>query len=211
MAVAEAQDVTQVFLNYRSADEPLGVGMLDQILSDKFGPSSVFFASKSIELGALWEPEMFTAVRESVAVLVIMGRFWLTATDEEGVRLLDKEEDFVRREILLAMAEGKPVIPVRLGVPNLRAADLPDELASLAARQSISIQHRSTGPDIDRLVAKLREQIPELRPVQGSTPRADTARPGAGSNHAGINNGSMTIINANQFRVRTFNAGSPSD
>lgn len=168
--------MTQVFLNYRVADKPLGVGMLDQILSEKFGSSAVFFASKSIELGARWEPEMFNAVRESVAVLVIMGRCWLTAVDDDGVRLLDKEDDFVRREILLAMQEHKKVIPVLLGTPRPRRAELPEALRPLAERQSISIAYRSTGPDIDRLVAKLRELIPELRRTHESShagPRLD--------------------------------------
>lgn len=171
--------MTQVFLNYRVADEPVGAGMLDQILSKKFGSSAVFFASKSIELGALWEPEMFNAVRESVAVLVIMGRFWLTAADEHGVRLLDKEDDFVRREILLGMQENKKVIPILLGTPRPKRAELPDALRPLAERQSISIAYRSASLDIDRLVAKLREQIPELRkPSNASEFRAHTANVG---------------------------------
>ncbi len=155
--------MTQVFLNYRTVDEPLGAGMLDRILSERFGLSAVFFASRSIELGARWEQEMGNAVRESVAVLVVMGRFWLTATDENGVRLIDKEDDFVRREILLAIEEQKKIIPVLLGTPRPKRAVLPEALRPLALRQSISIAYRSTGPDIDRLVAKLREQIPELR------------------------------------------------
>jgi hypothetical protein len=163
--------VTQVFLNYRAADEPLGVGVLDQTLSEKFGSSAVFFASRSIELGARWEPEMFSAVRESVALLVVMGRCWLTATDDDGDRLIDKDDDFVRREILLGMQEHKKVIPVLLGTPRPRRAELPDALRPLAERQSISIAYRSTGPDIDRLVTKLREQIPELRRTQEPTRR----------------------------------------
>lgn len=199
--------MTQVFLNYRTVDEPLGAGMLDRILSEKFGSSAVFFASKSIELGELWEPEMFNAVRESVAVLVIMGRFWLTATDDEGVRLIDKEDDFVRREILLGIEADKKVIPVLLGTPRPKRADLPEALRPLAERQSISIAYRSTGPDIDRLVAKLREQIPQLRKPERNKPKPGP--PGSvvkAGNYARVNNGSMTNINAHNF-----NAGQPFD
>ena len=199
--------MTQVFLNYRTVDEPLGAGMLDQILSQKFGSSAVFFASKSIELGARWEPEMFNAVRESVAVLVIMGRFCLTATDENGVRLIDKEDDFVRREILLGIEEQKKIIPVLLGTPRPKRADLPEALRPLALRQSISIAYRSTGPDIDRLVAKLREQIPELRKPERKKSKPEPHLPAANiGNYARTNNGSMTNINAH-----TFNAGPQSD
>ncbi len=204
--------MTQVFLNYRSADEAASVGMLDQILSEKFGSSAVFFASKSIELGSLWEPEMFNAVRESDALLVVMGRFWLSAADEDGVRLIDKEDDFVRREILLGMQEDKKIIPVLLGTPRPKRADLPEALRPLAERQSISIAYRSTGLDIDRLVTKLREQIPQLREAAKKKPKATAHQPGTNmSNYTRVNNGTQTNINAHQFRVRTFNAGSQSD
>jgi hypothetical protein len=192
--------VTQVFLNYRAADEPFSVGMLDQILSKEFGSSAVFFASKSIELGSLWEPEMFTAVEKSVAVLVVIGRFWLTATDDDGVLLLGKEDDFVRREILLGMQTGKKVIPVLLGTRRPKRGELPEALRPLAERQSISIAYRSTGLDIGRLVTKLREEIPELRKL-GSSP---DALPGPGNTTKFVQNGDGHQQNYHAHEIGTI-------
>jgi hypothetical protein len=154
--------VTQVFLNYRRADEPFGVAMLDRELSARFGSEAVFFASKSIQLGADWEEEMFAAVERSTALLAIMGRRWLDDADDAGRRRIDDEKDFVRREILLALELDKPVIPVRLGTPRLSTSDLPPELRVLPDRQDIELQFRTAGPDIDRLETKLRRLIPEL-------------------------------------------------
>jgi hypothetical protein len=154
--------VTQVFLNYRRADEPFGVAMLDRELSARFGAEAVFFASKSIQLGASWEEEMFAAVERSTALLVVMGRRWLDDVDETGQRRIFAEKDFVRREILLAMELDKHVISVRLGAPRLSPSDLPPELRSLPDRQDIELQFRTAGPDIDRLETKLRRLIPEL-------------------------------------------------
>ena len=199
--------MTQVFLNYRAADEPLGAGMLDQILSERFGSSAVFFASKSIELGSLWEPEMFTAVEKSVAVLVVIGRFWLTAADKDGALLLGKEDDFVRREILLGMQTGKKVIPVLLGTPRPKRGELPEALRPLVERQSISIAYRSAGPDIDRLVTKLREEIPELRklgrkpdalPAQGNT--TNVVQNGDGQQNNYWTGENSTIVNFEAVR-----------
>jgi hypothetical protein len=154
--------VTQVFLNYRAVDKDFGVHMLDSALSKRFGSDAVFLASRSIPLGAEWEPEMFDAIRDSVALLVIMGRNWLDAVDEQGKRLIDRPEDFLRREVLLAHGLHKKIIPVRLDTPRLTEQQLPAELAWLVGRQDIEIRFRSAKVDVDRLVDKLRLQIPEL-------------------------------------------------
>jgi hypothetical protein len=154
--------VTQVFLNYRAADKDFGVHMLDSALSGRFGSDAVFLASRSIPLGVEWEPEMFDAIRDSVALLVIMGRNWLDAADEQGNRLIDRPEDFLRREVLLAHELHKKIIPVRLDAPRLTEQRLPAELAWLVGRQDIEIRFRSAKVDVDRLVDKLRLQIPEL-------------------------------------------------
>jgi hypothetical protein len=151
--------VTRVFLNYRHADEPFGVAMLDRELSARFGSEAVFFASKSIQLGASWKKEMFAAVERSTALLVIMGRHWLNEMDDTGRRRIDDPKDFVRREILLAKKLGKSVIPVRLGIPRLSASDLPPKLRSLPQWQDIELQFRTAGPDLDRLETKLRRLI----------------------------------------------------
>ena len=158
--------MTQVFLNYRTTDEPVAVAMLDQVLSERFGEAAVFLASKSIPLGVDWEQEMFAAVEKSTALLALVGRNWLDAKDGEGRRRLDDPSDFVRREIATALSMGKQVIPVLLGVERktLREADLPADITELTRRQSIKIAIHSAQPDIDQLVSKLRHQIPELRP-----------------------------------------------
>jgi hypothetical protein len=155
--------MTQIFLNYRVADEPFGVAMLDHALSERFGSVAVFLASKSIPLGAEWRGHMHQAVADSTALLVIMGRNWVDAKDDQGRRALDNADDFVRTEILLAFELGKQVIPVRLGVPRVPAMRLPDELKKLIDCQDIEVRFRSARIDIDRLAHKLREQIPALR------------------------------------------------
>jgi len=157
--------MTQVFLNYRVVDEPFGVAMLDQALSERFGSETVFLASKSIPLGAEWRRQMYQAVAASAALLVIIGRYWVDAKDDQGRRALDNADDFVRNEILLAFELGKQVIPVRLGVPRVPAERLPDELRKLLDCQDIEVRFRSARIDIDRLANKLREQIPALRAV----------------------------------------------
>ncbi|QFU90761.1 toll/interleukin-1 receptor domain-containing protein [Amycolatopsis sp. YIM 10] len=167
--------MTQIFLNYRTTDQPYAGAMLDEALSARFGSSAVFFASRSIPLGTSWEQEMFRAVAASTAVLVLIGRGWADAVDEHGARRLDQPDDFVRREILHAFELGKQVIPVLLETTRVPEEKLPPELRKLAGLQEIKIGFRSSKPDIDRLAARLRIQIPELRDAQ----------PPPAENHAG--------------------------
>lgn len=106
---------------------------------------------------------MFRAVEDSAALLVIMGRNWLDAKDDHGQRRIDDPGDFVHREIATALRLGKQTIPVLLGIQRIPPEDLPAELRELAKRQDIKVGFRSAQIDIDRLVAKLRQQIPTLR------------------------------------------------
>jgi hypothetical protein len=159
--------VTQIFLSYRTADEPFAAAFLDHELTREFGPDAVFFASRTIDLGADWEQAMFTAVFASAAVLVIIGPRWLTAADAQGNRRLDNPGDFVRREIELALRLGKQVIPVHLEHRHrMDPAKLPASLRDLTSRQGAVVEFRNSKPDLDKLVTRLRHQIPTLRPAQ---------------------------------------------
>lgn len=185
--------MTQVFLNYRTVDEPFGAALLDQALSDEFGSSAVFFASKSIPLGADWEKEMFEAVSRSAALLAVMGRNWLNAADEQGRRRIDDRNDFVRREILAALKLGIQIVPVRLELPRrIPKEELPAPLRPLAELQGIEIRFRSTGPDIATLARKLRQLVPALRAAAPET-LAPAAKFVGYAQHGGVLNQAESI------------------
>lgn len=194
--------MTKVFLNYRSADEGFGVHLLDRELSERFGSDQVFFASKSIPVGAAWEEAMTAAVATSDALLAIMGRHWLAATADDGTRLIDQADDFVRREILLARKLAKQIIPVRLGIPRIKADQLPSELSWLPGCQDVEVRFRSARADIDQLASKLRTLLPQLDRKLGVTtqPAARTY----------INNGAINNLwqVENSTMVGPFNLGS---
>ena len=155
--------MTQVFLSYRTDDAAFAAAFFDHELTREFGPDAVFFASRSIALGADWEHAMFAAVSRSDAVLVIMGPRWLTATGSDGRRRLDDPHDFVRREVELGLRLDKQVIPVHLERRHrIDPATLPESLRALASRQGAVVEFRNSKPDIARLVARLRRQIPSL-------------------------------------------------
>ena len=193
--------MAQIFLNYRKVDADFAAALLDQGLSERFGSGAVFLASKSIELGVDWEAEMFAAVERSLALLVVMGRNWLTASKADGTRCLDDPADFVRREIIAALDHGKKVVPVRLGINPPPLDEVPEVLRPAMARQGIQVRFRSSAVDIDHLATKLRDEIPELRALGAPEPKA-----GPAAVHAGWV-GAVNTFNGDTHVSGDFNAG----
>jgi hypothetical protein len=69
----------------------------------------------------------------------LIGDQWLTVTDEQGRRRLDDPDDFVRLELEAALTRQVRVIPILIdGARMPHAGDLPDSLAKLVRRQTLS-------------------------------------------------------------------------
>ncbi len=101
------------------------------------------------------------------ALIAVIGKDWLTARDSDGNRRLDHPDDFVKAEIREALARDKVVIPALVegaSIPN--AADLPPDIAALAARTAIEISDSRFAYDTERL----------LRAVQAHTDGAPDPR-----------------------------------
>jgi len=68
-------------------------------------------------------------------LLVVIGREWVDAKDEHGVRRLNDPSDFVRIETASALKRDIPVIPVLVrGAQMPTPEQLPDDLKELAYR-----------------------------------------------------------------------------
>jgi hypothetical protein len=176
--------VPQIFLSYRVDDQPFAAAFLDHELTRELGDEAVFFASRSISLGADFEKSIFEAVSASVAVLVVIGPRWLTTTDEDGRLRLADPADFVRREVELGLQLDKQVVPVHLERRHtFDTKVLPVSLHPLAGKQGPIVRFRNSKPDIARLVTQLRHQIPSLRPATPDAPRDADRRVYEHSNH----------------------------
>lgn len=165
-----------VFVNYRTGDGEWAAALVKRELSARFGAGQVFYASQSIRLGEDFSREILSGLRRCEVLLAIIGPRWAGAVDREGVRRLDKTDDWVRREITEAFQCGLRVIPVLMdGIDPLTEADLPDALKRLARCQYLRIHHRSDDLDLPRLVDELVELVPELVTAKAAAaaPRAE--------------------------------------
>jgi hypothetical protein len=101
-------------------------------------------------------------IEESVAacdvLIAVIGRRWLSASDEEGRRRLDNPEDFARIEIATALRREIRVIPVE-GAMMPRSTELPDDLKPLVRRNALRVSDTGFDDDCGRLIVALKRVL----------------------------------------------------
>jgi hypothetical protein len=90
-------------------------------------------------------------------LIVLIDKNWLLAQDKFGRRRLDKEDDWVRKEIRTALVKNDcTVIPLLLDGADLPDEDaLPNDISSLVKRQQIEVRAASREADINALIKRL--------------------------------------------------------
>jgi hypothetical protein len=133
----------------------------------------------ALEPGVDFVERLHSAIGTADAVLVVIGRGWLSAKDLDGGRRLDDPEDFVRLEVGLALTGEPVVIPVLVGGATMPTEDdLPPELIQLARRNALTMIDSDWRSGLARLVAALRRIVDPV-PEPGATAAAHPAEPGA--------------------------------
>src|SRR4051812_21100669 len=128
-----------IFINYRREDSAGHAGRLFDALSSHFA-GRLFMDVDTLEPGVDFVEAIEQAVGSCEALIVVIGREWLTIEDKAGRRRLDDPGDFVRLEVESALARSIRVIPVLVqDTPMPRAEELPASLARLARRNAIEL------------------------------------------------------------------------
>ncbi|MCA2220019.1 hypothetical protein [Nonomuraea aurantiaca] len=153
-----------IFLNFRSADAgSYAAVVLDEILGTIFSSELVFRSSRTIQAGVRFDEVLLEGVTTCDVMLSLIGPEWLTAATADGTRHLDRTDDWVRKEISIALKRGIPVIPVLLtGATRPAKADLPSDIAELADRQAVYLRHRHIGSDMAHLMSQVTAVAPAL-------------------------------------------------
>ncbi|MCK6211583.1 toll/interleukin-1 receptor domain-containing protein [Georgenia sp. EYE_87] len=156
----------RVFLSYRREDSAAHAGRLADELRRRLGRSDVFLDVAEIRPGSDFTDAIDTALRQSDAVLVVIGPRWLSAAVADGRPRLDDPQDYVRREVAAALDGSLPVVPVLVGGARLpRADELPEDLVPLARRQAIALDDDTWLRDVQALLDLLegRREAPTRR------------------------------------------------
>jgi hypothetical protein len=127
-------------------------------LRQAIGPDLVFMDTSSVEPGSKWPDAIKNSLTKADAVLVIVGPQWIRSADEWGRRRIDQEDDWVRREVSLALKENKTVIPILVRGAKLPPEDvLPQGIKELPQRQVIELRRDYWEHDVKLLLAQFSE------------------------------------------------------
>src|SRR4051794_7127624 len=117
----------------------------------------MFMDVDTIDAGVDFVNALEEAVTQCRAFYALIGPAWVDIRDENGNRRLLDPNDFVRREIAMALSRSDDVrvVPVLVGGARLPdAEELPEDLRALVRRQDFPLHAGSWRQDVDKLVAQ---------------------------------------------------------
>ena len=156
----------RIFVSYRREDAAGDAGRLADHLNRRFGRGQVFLDIDTIDPGTDFVRVLQSSLRETAAVLVVIGQRWTSVSNSSGVRRLDDAKDFVRLEVEESLGRDIPVVPVLVqGATMPRAEDLPASMASLATRQAVTLDHAEFHDDANRLCEHLEKMLGLEKPT----------------------------------------------
>lgn len=151
----------KIFVNYRRDDSSAWATHIASKLINEFGENAVFRDIHGIKYGDDFEVRINEAVWSCDVLIAVIGKQWLTLTEEDNtgktIRRLDNPKDFVRLEIVAAQKRKIRVIPALVDDAEMPSEkDLPNNLKPLAKYNAINIRNDSSDDDINRLIRQLK-------------------------------------------------------
>jgi hypothetical protein len=150
----------QIFISYRREESQWSARSLHARLLQRFDRNQIFMDVDSVALGEDFVKTIKETVGSCDVLIAVIGKGWLSSSDQEGRRRLENPEDFVRIEIATALKRGIRVIPVLVdNVSMPRTGDLPDDLKLLIRRQALGVSHSRFNADMGTLIAALERAL----------------------------------------------------
>ena len=158
---ADIKAMEHIFISYRREDSADVTGRIYDSLKSHFGAQAIFKDVDRIPFGVDFRNYLDGRLDQCRAVLVVIGRHWLDASNERGVQRLSDPADFVRVEIETALARNIPVIPLLVhGTEMPQFDELPEGLRDLSFRNAIPVRRDPDfHNDMARLINGLKRQL----------------------------------------------------
>ena len=195
----------RILISYRRADTSGYSGRLYDALAAHFGADQVFMDISAIRPGEDFVSAIEREVAACDAMVVMIGRQWLTVADESGRRRLDDPADFVNLEVESGLGREIPVIPVLVQNARMpRADELPGMLRPLSRRNAIELSDERWRHDCQRLIDAITAATKDV-----SRPRA-TLGPSRKTTLAVAGLGAVAASVALLFGLRACGGSGPS-
>ena len=171
----EVRAEPMIFLSYRREDSEHITGRIRDRLGTHFGEHAIFRDVDSIPAGMDFVRKVEDTIKAARILVAIIGPLWADATDRQGRRRLEQNDDPVRFELETALAMELPVVPVL--VNNSRMPEREALPASLAALPTINAVIIPPEPYFAEGVKRLASSIEALiAPAQAAPPPASSRR-----------------------------------
>lgn len=154
----ESAPAPKVFINYRHEDTEEPALRLYEKLAHRFGAENVFLDVRSMGEGTNWLETIKDRGAHGNVFLALIGRLWLPLLKERERRSPGDPEDYVARELMVALTASWPgrLIPVLLHNATMPTENqLPRRIGKLAQIQATRIVTQSFEEDAERLVSSL--------------------------------------------------------
>jgi hypothetical protein len=100
-------------------------------------------------------------------MLVLIGRNWVDAKDEDGRTRLENPGDYVRLEIEAALKRNIPVTSVLVQGARMPVAEqLPETIRDFAYRSGFELSNTRWGSDVRKMIRRLRLGVPPVPAVR---------------------------------------------
>jgi hypothetical protein len=158
-----------VFISYRRDTEAPTAWRLYEALKARLPDGTVFFDQVSLveRIGEQWLKVIEEQLGLPGAMLVLIGKEWAhVLRHRSNVDAVHGEMDFVRHEVETALqSRNMHVVPVQIDrAPMPKAHELPGSLRFLPAQQSVQLEQRSFGDDVDRIVDRVKQLVADASP-----------------------------------------------
>ena len=191
----------RIFISYRVSDTRPTASRLAAELRRVFGDEAVFLDYRDLEAAQQWPEQLQAEVTNAAVVLVLIGKRWLTARDQDGRRRIDHAEDWVRQEVAAGLQGYGAVLPLLVNdAQPIRTSDIEknEDIAALATTQALRLRDVDWEADFAELVGwletngfeRVREASAFASPIW-LRERADTATRKLHNYLAGLHGGGL--------------------
>jgi hypothetical protein len=143
----------KIFISYRRDDSTHITERIYDRLIREYGNDEIFKDVDSIPHGYDFRHVIRDAVESCDIVLAVIGKEWLTVTDDSGNKRIENEYDFVRMELDISLERNIRVIPILVDNAQMPKKDeLPFSLESLSFRNSLNVR---SDPDFNNDISRL--------------------------------------------------------
>jgi tetratricopeptide (TPR) repeat protein len=164
-AFAPEAQVSDLFISYRRGDSAYALLLYDR-LSAGFGRERVFRDVEGIGKGEYFDKVIGAELKKCRAVVVVIGPVW-----RRELARMSSREDWVRREIALALSRKRRLYPVLVGGVKMPKREvLPKDMADLARANAVTANDASFHRDVDALMTALARLVPRTEALEGERP-----------------------------------------